>query len=158
MRTIYLNEIWHGDKEVVRGLIVVNKTIIEDLEIMFSEKVQNNIKHLIMTDPTKTDGFHFFTRCCQFVVYFQYNTKKVLIGNTLTQLGISIEVMYFGTSDYVNDVFDYMLKLRNSGWEERSREEIVRIAREIKSDYDKTWFEIAEIEIKDHYQSPSSYT
>jgi hypothetical protein len=157
MRTIYLNEIWYGDKEVVRGLIVVNKTIIEDLKIMFSEKEQNNIKYFIMTNPTKTDGFHFFTRCCQFVVYFQYDTKKVLIGNTLTQFGISIEVMYFGTSDNVNDVFDYMLKLRNSGWEEESREEIVRIAREIKSDYDKTWFEIAEIEVKDHYQSPSSY-
>lgn len=157
MKTVYVNEIWNGDKEVVRGLIVIDKTVAENLKLFFSQKVINNIGYLMENEPTKSEGFHLFGRFCQFVFYFQYNTTMVKIGNTLTIMGFSIEIMYFGTSDNPNDVFDYMLKLRNAGWEEQSREEIVRIAKEIKSDYDKPWFEIAEIEIKDHYQSPSSY-
>ena len=157
MRTAYVNEIWLADKEVVRGFIVVEKTIVENLEILFDKTVQNKIIHLLMTEPTKSEGFHFFTRFCQFVVYFQYNTKKVLIGNELIKMGITIEVMYFGTSDNVNDTFDYMLKLRKSGWGEESRDNILEIAYQIKKDKYESHFEIAELKIKDHYNAFSSY-
>lgn len=157
MRDVYVNEIWTADKEVVRGFIVLEKTIIENLKILFSERVQNNIKHLIATEPTKSDGFHFFSRFCQFVIYFQYDTKQVLIGNTLTMMGIAIEVMYFGTSDNVNDTFDYMLKLRRSGWGEESRRDILDIAYKIKKDMYESHFEIAELKIKDDWKDFSLY-
>jgi len=158
IRSLYVNEIWSADKEVVRGFIVVEKTIIENLRLLFDAKLQNGIKHLITTEPTKSDGFHFFTKFCQFVVYFQYDTKKVVIGNTLYQMGIAIEVMFFGTSDNVNDTFDYMLKLRKSGWGEESRDEILELAHQIKKDMHDVNFEIAELIIKDPYNSPSSYS
>lgn len=157
IKTIYVNEILLADKEVVRGFIVVNKTILENLKTLFTETVQNNIKYLIMTEPTKSDGFHFFSRFCQFVVCFQYDTKEVLLGTTLTKMGITIEVMYFGTSDNVNDTFDYMLKLRKSGWGEESRDKILEIAYQIKHDIHESHFEIAELKIKDHYNALSSY-
>ncbi len=157
MRTVYVNEIWCADKEVVRGFIIVDKTIIENLETMFTQEKQNYIKHLITAEPTKSDGFHFFTRFCQFVVYFNYNTNKVLLGNTLVTIGITIEVMYFGTSPNVNDTFDYMLKLRQSGWGDESRDKILEIAHQIKKDQHESYFEIAELKIKDHYNAPSSY-
>lgn len=158
MRKAYVNEVWNGDKEVVRALIVIDKTIQEDFPILFDEKTQN-ILLSAMTHPKTIEqgGCHTFTRFCQFVVYFNYSKELVNLFGSVREMGISIELMYFGTSDNPNDVFDYMLKLRNAGWEEKSREEIIRIAREIKSDYDKTWFEIAEIEVKDHYESLSSY-
>ena len=158
MRTAFVNLIWNGDKEVVRALIIVDKTIKEVFPILFDEKTQQILLSAMLHPNTiKEGGCHTFTRFCQFVVYFNYNKKKVNLFGELREIGISMELMYFGTSDNVNDVFDYMLKLRNAGWEEKSREDIIKIAREIKSDYDKTWFEIAELEIKDHYQSRSSY-
>lgn len=147
MRTIYANEIWLGDKEVVRALVLIDKTIIEDMEILFSKTVQNNIKLLITNEPTKSDGFHFFTRVCQFVVYFQYRPLT----------GISIELLYFGTSDNVNDTFDYMLKLRKAGWEDNTRDEILELAHKIKKEKHETWFEIAELKVKDPYNDINSY-
>ena len=157
MRTVYVNEIWLADKEVVRGFIVVNKTILEGLKTLFSERAQNNIKHLIMTEPTKSDGFHCFGKFCQFVVYFQYDAKEVLIGNTLTKIGITLEVLYFGTSDNVNDTFDYMLKLRKSGWGEESRDMILELAYQIKKEKHESHFEIAELKIKDPFDALTSY-
>ncbi len=158
MKTVYANDVWHGDHEVVRGLIVVPKTIDENMQILFDDKDRSIIEFAMTHEKTRQDGgFHLFKRFCQFVVYFGYDDTEVLIGDSLMKIGISIEVMYFGTSDNVNDVFDYMLKLRNAGWEEQSREEITKIAHEIKNDYDKTWFEIAELKVKDHYNSASSY-
>lgn len=149
MRTIFVNEIWCGDKEVARGLIVANQTVDESLKIMFSEQVRSNIDFLINNEPTKTDGFHFFTRCCQFVVYFQYNTQKVQLFGKIQELGRMIELMYFGTSDNPNDVFDYMLKLRKAGWEESTRDEILEIAYQIKKDQHESHFEIAELKVKE---------
>ena len=157
MRKAFVNEIWHGDKEVVRALVLRDKTIQEDFPILFDDKTQR-ILLASMAHPKATElgGCHTFLRFCQFVVYFNYSKKLVDLFGTLKEIGISIELMYFGTSDNPNDVFDYMLKLREAQWGEESREEIIRIAREIKSDYDKTWFEIAEIEIKDPIIPPPS--
>ena len=158
MKTAYVNDIWHGDMEVVRALIVLEKTIKEDFPILF-DAITQNILLAAMKHPNtiKENGCHTFTRFCQFVVYFNYNKTLVNLNGGINEVGISIELLYFGTSDNPNDVFDYMLKLRNAGWEEQSREKIIQIANEIKSDYDKTWLEIAEIKIKDHWESPSSY-
>jgi hypothetical protein len=157
MRTAYPNEIWNGDQEVVRALIVIDKSISENIPIIFTQEEQGKIIHLLNTEPYKNDGFHFFTRFCQFVVYFQYDTTEVTLFNSVKKMGFCIELMYFGTSDNVNDVFDYMLKLRKSGWEERSREGIIRIARQIKADMYASHFEIAELQIKDHVNDPDSY-
>lgn len=69
MRTIYVNETWGKDKEVVRGFIVVPKTIDECVTILFDERKQQIIKAAIKDERTeKAGGFHFFTRFCQFVV------------------------------------------------------------------------------------------
>lgn len=158
MKTVYVNDTWHGDMEVVRALIVVDKTIQEDFPILFDEKAQRILlSEMASPNTIEQGGCHTFTRFCQFVVYFNYNKTLVNLFGSIREIGISIELLYFGTSDNPNDVFDYMLKLRDAGWEERSREEIIRIAHEIKSDYDKPRFEIAEIAVKDHYESPSSY-
>jgi hypothetical protein len=158
MRTIYANEIWHGDKEVVRGFIVVPKTIEESIRTLFSDTTQGFIPALIHHEKTKIEGgFHFFTRFCQFVVFFNYDDKEVVINGKLMKMGISIEVMYFGTSDNPNDVFDYMLKLRQSGWGEDSRDKILEIAYQIKKDQHESHFEIAELKIKDPYNDFSSF-
>ena len=160
MRTVYVNEKLLGDREVVRGIIVANKTIKENIEMMFNKTLQRNIKYLMTTEKTKKEGgFHFFTKFCQFVVYFSYDDKDVVlpITGTVTKLGVSMEVMYFGTSDNPNDVFDYMLKLKESGWGEESRDDILKIAYQIKKDMYESHFEIAELEIKDHYSDTSLY-
>lgn len=157
MKKVYVNEIWTGDKEVIRGFIVVKKTIDEGLKTLFSERVQNNIQHLINNDPTKKDGFHFFTKFCQFVVYFQYDTKEVVIRNKTMKIGISIELMHFGTSGNVNDAFDYALKLRKSGWGDESRDKILELANQIKNDMKNPDFELAELEVKDAYDDLTTY-
>lgn len=157
MKTVYVNEIWMGDKEVVRGFMVVPKTIDEGLKILFSERVQNNIQHLMNTDPTKKDGFHFFTKFCQFVVYFQYDTKEVVVLGKTMKFGISIELMHFGSSGDVNDAFNYALKLRKSGWGDESRDKILELANQIKNDMKKDNFELAELEVKDSYDDLATY-
>ncbi|MEP7238111.1 MAG: hypothetical protein ABI685_09610 [Ferruginibacter sp.] len=158
MRTVYVNEKWYKDHEVVRGLIVVPKTIAKNIPIIFDDLHQRLIIAGLQDKKTEEQGgFHFFARFCQFVVYFNYDTREVLLGNTRHKIGMSIEVMYFGTSDNINDAFDYMLKLRNAGWEQRTRDEILRIAKEIKNDYYETHFEIAEMITIDPVNSPSSY-
>lgn len=157
MRTVYVNEIWMADKEVVRGFMVIEKTIEEGMRMILSPILQNYIKLLISNQPTKKDGFHFFTEFCQFVVYFQYDTKEIILQNKKAIIGITIEVMYFGTSDNVNDTFDYMLKLRQSGWGEESRDEILELAYQIKKKMNKPSFEIAELLIRDSYNDPASY-
>lgn len=67
-------------------------------------------------------------------LYFNYSDKEVMLDNKPYKIGVSIEVLYFGTSDNINDTFDYMLKLRDSGWGEQDRDKILDIAREIKKD------------------------
>lgn len=73
------------------------------------------------------------------------------------RVGISIELLNFGTSDNINDIFDYMVKLRNAGWDDQSREKIIKIAREIKKDMFETHFEIADLLVKDPPNNLSSY-
>ena len=156
MKIVFVNDVWHGDKEVVRALIVMNKTIMKDFPILYDENTQLKLLSAMAHPITfKAGGYHTFTRFCQFVVYFNYNKTLVNLLGSIREIGVSIELMYFGTSDNVNDVFDYMLKLRNEGWEEGSREEIIKIALEIKSDYDKPWFEIAELNTSEHHTWPS---
>lgn len=158
MRTAYVNEVWLKDHEVVRGLIVVNKTIEETLPIIFGKKWREIIE-AIKTHPRTLEegGCHTFTRFCQFVVYFNYDKTLVNLLGGITEIGISIELMYFGTSDNINDVFDYMGKLRNAGWEQSTRDKIEEIAREIKNDYYESWFETAELKVKDPLTEISTF-
>ena len=72
-------------------------------------------------------------------------------------MGFSIELMYFGTSDNVNDTFNYLLKSKKWGWREESRDEILRIAHQIKKNMYESHFEIAELKIKDHYNTLTLY-
>ena len=157
MKTVYVNQRYLKDKEAVRGFAVLDKTIDEDLKILFNPQLLDSINNLKNTEPTKRDGFHFFTTFCQFVVYFQYSTKKVLLNNKPHILRSTIEFLYFGTSDNINDAFDYMLKLRNAGWEYESREEILKLAYQIKDAIKNPDFEIAELIVKDRPGLLSSY-
>jgi hypothetical protein len=157
MVTLYVNEILSGDKEVVRGVMVLEKTVQQGLWTMFGEKLKNKINFLIESEPFKSEGFHTFTKFSQFVVYFQYNPQKVLIDNELIPLGSAIELLYFGTSDNINDAFDYQIKLKNAGWEFETRDEILKLAREIKEELKNPDYEIAELKIKDRPGLLSSY-
>ena len=157
MVTVYVNEILKGDKEVVRGVMVLEKTVQQGLWTMFGNDMTNMIKLLKETEPVKSEGFHTFTKFCQFIVYFQYNAKKVSIGNKLIMLGSSIELLYFGTSDNINDAFDYQIKLKNAGWEFKTRDKILKLAREIKEELKNPYFEIAELKVKDRPGLLSSY-
>jgi hypothetical protein len=158
MKTVYVNQIWGKDHEVARCWIVVPKTIEECLTILFNETQQQLIKALIADERTdKAGGFHFFIRFCQFVVYFNYDATVVDILGEPHKIGISIELLSFNVSDDVDDVFKYMIKLRNAGWEERCREDITRIGQQIKNEMYNADFEIADMMVKDDPEDLSSY-
>jgi hypothetical protein len=158
MKTVYVNQIWGKDKEVARCWIIVPRTIDESLTVLFDETKQKIIKALMSDERTeKAGGFHFFTRFCQFVVYFNYDATIVQILGDPMKIGISIELLNFHVSDDVNDIFNYMLKLRDAGWEERCREDIIRIGREIKADIHQSHFEIADMRLKDDPEDINSY-
>ncbi len=158
MRTAYVDKVWLKDKEVVRGIVVAQETIDDSLETIFDKKERHIIQFLSSHENTKANGgFHLVTRFCQFVVLFNHSHQEVIIDGEPFKLGITIELMHFGTSDNVNDIFDYNLKLRGKEWEEGTREEIIIFAREIKNDYDKTWFEIAELKSKDFPDKLTSF-
>ena len=158
MRTVYVNETYLKDKEVVRAFIVVPKTIEESIKILFDEKIQMAIPIYIQHQRTKAEGgFHFFTRFCQYVIYFNYDDTTVEVFGKPMKIGISIEVLYFGVSPNVNDAFDYVLKLRETGWGEKDRDEILKIAHQIKKDMPEQWFEIAEMKVKDPPNEITSY-
>jgi len=158
MRTVFVNEIWGKDKEVARGFIVVPKTINESMSILFSETKQQFIKAMMSHERIeKEGGFHVIERFCQFVVFLNYNASYIQFLGKPQRIGISIELLNFGTSDDVNDIFNYMLKLRNEGWEEQSRERIIGIGRDIKKDMSEPHFEIADLIVKDPPDKISSY-
>ena len=147
MVTVYVNEVLKGDKEVIRGIMVLEKTVQQGLWTMFGTNVRDGINHLVNTNPSKS--LYTFTKFCQFVVYYQYNAKQVLLHGKLIRLGSTVELLYFGTCDNINDAFDYQIKLKNAGWEFEQRDEILKLAREIKEELKKPDFEIAELKIKD---------
>ena len=150
MKTVYVNQIWGKDHEVARCWIIVPKTIEECLTILFDETNQKIIKALMLHEGAdKAGGFHFFTRFCQFVVYFNYNSSVVNILGTPKKIGISIELLSFNVSDDVDDIFKYLIKLRNAGWEENCREDIKRIGQQIKDEMYNEDFEIANMVVKD---------
>ncbi len=79
------------------------------------------------------------------------------IGGELITLGSSIELLYFGTSDNINDAFDYQIKLKHAGWEFETRDKILKLAIEIKEELKNPDFEIAELKVKDRSGLLSSY-
>jgi hypothetical protein len=158
MKTVYVNQIWGKDHEVARCWVVVPKTIDECLKILFNETQQQLITALMADERTdKVGGFHFFTRFCQFVVYFQYNATVVQLFGKPQKIGISIELLSFNVSDDVDDILKYLIKLRNAGWEENCREDIKRIGQKIKDEMYNADFEIADMRVKDHPDDLSSY-
>ena len=158
MRIVYVNQIWGKDHEVARCWIVVPKTIDECLTILFNETQQMLIKGLIADERTdKAGGFHFFTRFCQFVVYFNYSSTMVKIFGEPRKIGISIELLSFNVSDDVDDIFKYLIKLRNAGWEENCTADIKRIGQQIKDEMYDSDFEVADMRVKDHPDDLNSY-
>lgn len=158
MKTVFVNQIWGKDHEVARCWIIVPRTIEECLTILFDETNQKIIKSLMSHEGAdKAGGFHFFTRFCQFVVYFNYNSTVVDILGKPHKIGISIELLSFNVSDDVDDILKYLIKLRNAGWEENCREDIKRIGQQIKDEMYNDDFEIADMVVKDPPDDLNSY-
>jgi hypothetical protein len=133
MKEVFVNRILN-DEDVLRGVIVRDKTIVEGLEIIFDETMRAIINGLIR--KLGHEGFYSFDRFYQFVVYL----------NCRPQLGITIELIDFTSTKNVNAAFDYTLKLRGAGWTDADRDKIMDIAQEIKKNSEN---EQAKMIIKD---------
>lgn len=121
MKQVFVNEIIKEDNGSRTGLIVWNDTIVEDMAILYDDKVQRGIKHYIQ-NPPHPDGFHMLSRFCQFIVLFKWDTK---LGASLT------------LTDFDNDLdnaLDEYLKLSANDWTIEDRNDIMKIFEEIRED------------------------
>ena len=121
MIQIFVNEIIEKANGGRTGLVVSNDTIAEDMPILYDEKVQQGIKHFIQ-NPPNPEGFHMFSKFCQLIVLFKWDTK---IGASIT------------LTDYDNNVdnaLDEYLKLAQKEWAIEDRNTIMEIFEEVRND------------------------
>ncbi|NII25473.1 hypothetical protein HB364_10295 [Pseudoflavitalea sp. X16] len=130
MKKIFINYI-HTDNGVDHGIAALNKTVIENMPIVFSPTVENNLKVIISNNPGQS--FYSFTRFCQYVMYFQY------------QPGLGITLKF---SDFKNDIdlaLDEYSTLGGKQWKKEDRDKIMKIFEDIRNNPT----ELAEFVIKD---------
>lgn len=120
-KQIFVNEIIEKENGGKMGVIVWDDTIIEDIPILFDDKTERGLKHVIQ-NKMQPEGFYLFSRFYQFIVLFKWNPI----------MGISISL-----TDYGNDIdsaLDEYLELEEKKWTVEDRNTIMRIFEEIRND------------------------
>lgn len=130
MIKVYVNRIIE-ENGVTHGIIGLDKTVFENLRIIYSPSKREIINTLLTFHKEK--DFYLLDRFCQFICYTQHQSFA----------GLSMKI-----SDYHNDL-DSALKeysiLREKDWRKEDTDKIMVLFQEIEKDNK----ELAEMIIKD---------
>lgn len=99
MKKIYINNTSFAHGCTIHS-VIVPQTLEKTIGVVLSEKVINNLYHIIKQDPSKS--FHFYTLFCQFIFSFEYTDE----------MGITLKFLEFGNID---EALDYYLKMKMEG-------------------------------------------
>jgi hypothetical protein len=118
MKQIFVNQIYE-DKGITHGIVGSNKTTLENIKIIFTGEKFKIISQLLSRPPL--EGFHTVDRFCQYIVLTQLHPQQ----------GLSMKI-----SDFHNDLdsaLDEYNELIEKDWEKKTRDKIMRLFQDIKS-------------------------
>lgn len=118
MTDIFVNEIIK-DNGVTYGIAVWDKTVLKNINIIYSGAMLTNILSLLNNPPS--EGLYFFDRFCQYVVFVQQEPYY----------GLTMKFTDYQNND--NLALDEYLKLKQKDWLQRDREKIMELYHEIKT-------------------------
>jgi hypothetical protein len=115
---IFVNDII-DDNGVTHGIAVWNKTVLKNINLIYSGNKLTKILSLIENPPK--EGFYFFDKFCQYVVFVHQQPV----------LGLSMKFTDFQNNDDL--ALDEYLLLKEKQWQQHDREKIMQLFHDIKT-------------------------
>ena len=123
MTDIFVNDIVE-DNGIIHGLAVLNNTVLKNINLIYSSNKLTDILALIKNPPK--EGFYFFDKFCQYVVFVQQQPV----------LGLSMKFTDFQNNDDL--ALDEYLVLKEKQWQQQDREKIMQLFHDIKTKSNET--------------------
>jgi hypothetical protein len=122
VKQVLVNEIIEQNG-ITHGLVVWESTVNKSMELMFKGDgfILKNIEHFKKNLPDPS-GFHFITRYCQFVVYYEYHPFT----------GSAMKVSDFAYN--IDDALDEYIRLAEKEWKIEDRESLMKSFQKIQED------------------------
>lgn len=143
MKSVYVNEIVEMSTNVTYGMAVINKTIEEDLQIIFEPKIAIAILHMAK-DHSHEGGVNLFTKFCQYVVLVCIQIVPVFDGS----------INFIDCHNDVDAALDEYLSYTKNNWLPQQKAEFMKQFQEIQNNPPK---ELAQMIIKDAVNDLTSY-
>lgn len=117
-KSLFVNQIVDDGRYRI-GIAALDKTVIENIRLMYGETVGKKMLHLLTTsDP---QGAYLLDRFCQLVVFIQYQPA----------LGFTMKMSDFGGN--IDFALDEYIELRENEWSSEDRSKIISLFQNIEA-------------------------
>lgn len=143
MKTVYVNEIVEMSDNVTYGLAVIDKTVQEDLPIIFEPKIVQNLLFMAK-EHAHHGGVNLITKFCQYIVIVQIQVVPKFNGS----------LNFIDCHNNLDAALDEYLAYTKNEWHLKQKEDFMKNFQAIQDNPPK---ELAQMVIKDAANDLNSY-